>query len=62
MGATAFIMANFLNVSYVEVALAAVIPSALYYFGLFMQIDLLRGSKSTRRCTQRRASYDLSDY
>jgi TRAP transporter 4TM/12TM fusion protein len=39
MGATAFIMANFLNVSYVEVALAAVIPSALYYFGLFMQID-----------------------
>ena len=39
MGATAFIMANFLNVSYVEVALAAVIPSALYYFGLYVQID-----------------------
>lgn len=39
MGATAFIMANFLNVSYVEVALAAVIPSVLYYFGLFVQID-----------------------
>jgi TRAP transporter 4TM/12TM fusion protein len=39
MGATAFVMAQFLNVSYVEVALAAVIPAALYYFGLFMQVD-----------------------
>ncbi|GLQ07179.1 TRAP transporter permease [Sneathiella chinensis] len=39
MGATAFIMADFLNVRYVDVALAAIIPSVLYYFGLFMQID-----------------------
>ncbi len=39
MGATAFIMADFLNIAYVDVALAAVIPSVLYYFGLFMQID-----------------------
>ncbi|TVS16779.1 MAG: TRAP transporter fused permease subunit [Gammaproteobacteria bacterium] len=39
MGATAFVMANFLGVSYVTVALAAVIPSLLYFFGLFMQID-----------------------
>jgi TRAP transporter 4TM/12TM fusion protein len=39
MGATAFIMADFLNVAYVDVALAAVIPSLLYYFGLFVQID-----------------------
>ena len=39
MGATAFVMAQFLNVSYAEVALAAVIPAALYYFGLFMQVD-----------------------
>jgi TRAP transporter 4TM/12TM fusion protein len=39
MGATAFVMANFLGVSYVDVALAAVIPSLLYFFGLFMQID-----------------------
>jgi len=39
MGATAFVMANFLGVSYVHVALAAVIPSLLYFFGLFMQID-----------------------
>ncbi|ETR76077.1 C4-dicarboxylate ABC transporter [Afipia sp. P52-10] len=39
MGATAFIIAQFLNVSYAEVALAAVIPAALYYAGLFMQVD-----------------------
>ncbi|MFO1200248.1 MAG: TRAP transporter permease [Burkholderiaceae bacterium] len=39
MGATAFVIAQFLNVSYAEVALAAVIPALLYYFGLFMQVD-----------------------
>jgi TRAP transporter 4TM/12TM fusion protein len=39
MGATAFVMAQFLNVSYAEVALAATIPALLYYFGLFMQVD-----------------------
>ncbi len=39
MGATAFIMANFLQVPYASVALAAVIPSFLYFFGLFVQID-----------------------
>lgn len=39
MGATAFVMANFLQISYVEVAIAATVPSLLYYFGLFVQID-----------------------
>jgi TRAP transporter 4TM/12TM fusion protein len=39
MGATAFVIAQFLNVSYAEVALAAVIPAFLYYAGLFMQVD-----------------------
>jgi len=39
MGATAFVIAQFLNVSYADVALAAVIPAALYYLGLFMQVD-----------------------
>ena len=39
MGATAFVMAQFLNVSYAEVALAAAIPAFLYYLGLFMQVD-----------------------
>jgi len=39
MGATAFVMASFLNVSYVAVAVAAIVPSLLYFFGLYMQID-----------------------
>ena len=39
MGATAFVIAQFLNVSYAEVALAAIIPATLYYIGLFMQVD-----------------------
>jgi TRAP transporter 4TM/12TM fusion protein len=39
MGATAFVMASFLGVPYVHVAVAALIPSLLFYFGLFVQID-----------------------
>jgi len=39
LGATAFVMAQFMNVSYAEVAIAATIPSVLYYVGLFMQVD-----------------------
>src|SRR3569833_2925378 len=39
MGASAFVIAQFLNVSYAEVAVAAIIPAALYYIGLFMQVD-----------------------
>jgi TRAP transporter 4TM/12TM fusion protein len=39
MGATAFVIAQFLNVSYAEVAVAAIIPAVLYYMGLFMQVD-----------------------
>jgi len=39
MGATAFVIAQFLNISYGEVALAAIIPAALYYLALFVQVD-----------------------
>jgi TRAP transporter 4TM/12TM fusion protein len=39
MGATAFVIAQFLNISYGEVALAAAIPAALYYLALFTQVD-----------------------
>lgn len=39
MGATAFVMASFLDIPYIWVASAAVIPSLLYFFGLFVQID-----------------------
>ena len=39
MGTTAFIMASFLGRPYVEIALAAAVPSLLYYFGLFVKLD-----------------------
>ncbi|MCP3969965.1 MAG: TRAP transporter fused permease subunit, partial [Rhodobacteraceae bacterium] len=39
MGATAFIMATFLRVPYIDIAIAAAVPSALYFLGLFIQID-----------------------
>ncbi|MGH8690809.1 MAG: TRAP transporter permease [Burkholderiales bacterium] len=40
MGAVAFVMADFLQVPYKEVALAAILPSVLYYAALFIQCDL----------------------
>jgi TRAP transporter 4TM/12TM fusion protein len=40
MGATAFVMAEFLEVAYPEVVLAALIPAILYYLALFVLTDL----------------------
>ena len=39
MGAAAFLMASFLGVPYLFVVIAAIIPSILYYVGLFLQVD-----------------------
>lgn len=52
MGATAFVMASFLSVPYANIAIAAAIPSALFYFALFAQIDAYaarRGLKGLER-------------
>jgi TRAP transporter 4TM/12TM fusion protein len=40
MGIAAFVMANLLNIPYAEVAVAAIIPTVLFYYGLVMQADL----------------------
>ncbi len=40
MGAAAFIMAEFLQVSYGTVVIAAIIPAILYYAALFIHVDL----------------------
>lgn len=40
MGATAFIMAEFLQVPYRDVVVAALVPALLYYFAVFIQVDL----------------------
>ena len=41
MGAAAFIMADFIQVSYTEVVLAALLPGLLYYLALFLNVDLI---------------------
>ena len=38
MGAGAFIMAQFLGVPYIEVAIAVVVPALLYYFAVMVQV------------------------
>ena len=40
MGAAAFLMAEFLQIPYSEVVLAALVPALLYYAALFIQADL----------------------
>jgi TRAP transporter 4TM/12TM fusion protein len=40
MGAAAFLIAEFLNIPYGQVALAAAVPALLYYIALFTQVDL----------------------
>jgi TRAP transporter 4TM/12TM fusion protein len=41
MGAAAFLMAEFLEIDYAEIVIAALIPSLLYYFAVFIQVDLI---------------------
>jgi TRAP transporter 4TM/12TM fusion protein len=43
MGVAAFLMAEFLQVPYAEVCIAAIIPSLLYYGALFIEADLEAG-------------------
>lgn len=40
MGAVAFLMAQFLNIPYFDVVLAAILPSLLYYIGLLILLDV----------------------
>jgi TRAP transporter 4TM/12TM fusion protein len=41
MGAAAFLMAEFLEISYATVVIAALVPALLYYFAIFVQVDLV---------------------
>jgi TRAP transporter 4TM/12TM fusion protein len=40
MGASAFVMSEFIGVPYREIAVAAITPSLLYYAALYFQVDL----------------------
>ena len=41
MGASAFLLAEFLEIPYSHVVIAALVPALLYYWLLFIQVDLL---------------------
>lgn len=41
MGATAFLIAEFLDIPYIEVVVAATLPALIYYFILFAQVDFM---------------------
>lgn len=43
MGAAAFLMAEFLEIPYISVAAAALMPAILYYLSVFVQVDLIAG-------------------
>ncbi len=49
MGASAFLMAEFLQIPYTEVVLAALLPALLYYAALFIQADLDAARMGIRR-------------
>ncbi len=53
MGAAAFIMAEFLNIPYLDIAKAAAIPACLYFFGVFMEVHF-----EAKRCKLRGLSRD----
>src|SRR6266511_3033225 len=40
LGAAAFLIAEFLNISYLDVIFMATIPTCLYYLGLFLMVEL----------------------
>jgi TRAP transporter 4TM/12TM fusion protein len=49
MGVVAFVMADFLQISYGEVVIAALVPSLLYFIALFIQADLEAARLGIRR-------------
>jgi TRAP transporter 4TM/12TM fusion protein len=53
MGAAAFLMAEFLEMRYADVAIAAAIPAVLYYWGLYCQVDLIAGKGRYQNLTER---------
>lgn len=48
MGAAAFLVAEFLQIPFSEVILAALIPAVLYYVSLFIQADLYAGRENIK--------------
>ena len=49
MGVAAFLMAEFLQLSYGAIAIAALVPSLIYFAALFIQVDLEAARHNIRR-------------
>ena len=52
MGASAFLMAEFLAVPYSDIVMAALVPAILYYVALFIQADLEAAKMGIKRVPQ----------
>ncbi|MFC1914130.1 TRAP transporter permease [Chloroflexota bacterium] len=52
MGITAFIMADFLRITYAEVVIAAFIPSLLFYSAIFFQTDFYAAKEGIKGLTK----------
>jgi len=48
MGIAAFVMAEFLGIPYAQVALASAIPACIFYFGIFIQVDLIAARRGLK--------------
>ena len=52
MGAAAFLMIEFLGIPYRDIAIAAITPAALYFFGMFMQVHFEAKRQGLRGMTE----------
>ena len=58
MGAGAFLMAELLNIPYLDVALAAVLPAVLYFSVIFISVDLYARKHNLARKAEPKARVD----
>ena len=56
LGAAAFLIAEFLKISYLDVILMATIPTCLYYFALFLMVEL-----DARKFGMKQVPFDKAD-
>jgi TRAP transporter 4TM/12TM fusion protein len=52
LGAAAFLIAEFLKISYLDVIMMAVVPTVLYYFSLFLMVELDTRKYASREALQ----------
>ena len=56
LGAAAFLIAEFLKISYLDVILMAIVPTCLYYLSLLVMVELdVPRASACPRCDERAA-------